>query len=75
MDELSQKRRQCDYITKTNMEAGFHLLCMSSGHQKFNAFKTKYGLYDSMAMPFDLTNAPATFQTDINRILLLGDLP
>jgi hypothetical protein len=44
------------------------------GHEKFTAFRTKFGLYEYMVMPFGLTNALATFQREINRILrqLLG---
>jgi hypothetical protein len=74
MDELSRKMRDCDFITKIDMKAGFHLMRMAMGHEKFMAFRTKFGLYEYMVMPFGLTNAPATFQREMNRILrpLLG---
>jgi len=50
------------------MKAGFHLLRMPIGHEKFTDFQTKFGLYQNMVMPFGLTNAPATFQRQIHRI-------
>ena len=33
------------------------------------AFKTRYGLYEYIVMLIGLTNAPATFQSIINRAL------
>jgi hypothetical protein len=74
MDELSRKMWDCDYISKIDMKTGFHLLRMATGHEKFIAFRTKFGLYEYMGMPFGLPNAPATFWREINRILrpLLG---
>jgi len=69
MDEVSRKMRDCYFITEINMKAGFHLMRMDMGHEKFTAFKTKFGLCEYMVMPFGLTKAPATFQREINRIL------
>jgi hypothetical protein len=74
MNELSRKMRDFDFITKIDMKAGFHLLRMAMRHEKFTAFRTKFGLFEYMVMPFGWTNARATFQREINRILrpLLG---
>ena len=33
------------------------------------AFRTRYGHYEYTVIPFDLTNAPATFQALINDML------
>src|SRR6266699_2764771 len=33
------------------------------------AFRTRYGLFESLVMPFGLTNAPVTFQAYINETL------
>lgn len=33
------------------------------------AFRTRYGLFECLVMPFSLTNAPASFQTLINTVL------
>jgi len=42
---------------------------MALGHEKYTAFRTKFGLFEYLVMPFGLTNAPATFQREVNRIL------
>jgi len=43
MDELSRKMRNCDHITKIEMKPAFHLVRMTMGHEKFKAFRTKFG--------------------------------
>lgn len=35
---------------------------MKEGQEKLTAFRTRFGLYGSLVMPFGLAGAPATFQ-------------
>ena len=42
---------------------------MKPGEEWKTAFRTRYGLFESMVMPFGLTNAPATCQEVINDAL------
>jgi len=69
MDELKQRINGANYITKLDFKSGFHLMRMALGHEKYTAFRTKFGLFEYLVMPFGLTNAPATFQREVNRIL------
>ena len=69
MDELKIRVDGANFITKVNLKAGFHLIRMALGHKKYMAFRTKFGLYEYVVIPFELTNTPATFQPEINRIL------
>jgi len=69
MDQLKQRLNGADFITKINFKAGFPLMRMALGHEKYTAFRTKFGLFEYLVMPFGLTNAPATFQREVNRIL------
>jgi len=74
MSELQGRINGATHMTRVDLKSRFHLLRMALGHEKYTAFHTKFGLYDYMVMPFGITNAPATFQREINRILrpLLG---
>jgi len=74
MEELSSRVRGATHITKIDLKSGFHLVRMALGHEKFTTFRTQFGLYEYLVMPFALCNAPATFQREIDRILrpLLG---
>ena len=60
---------ECFFITKINLKTGFQLTRMALGHEKFTAFRTKFGLYEYIVMQFGLSNASATFQREINRTL------
>jgi len=42
---------------------------MALEHEKYTAFRTKFGLFEYLVIPFGLTQALATFQRDVNRIL------
>jgi len=74
MEELPSRLRGATHITKVDLKSGLYLIGIALGHEKFTAFRTKFGLYEYIVMPFGLCNAPETIQGEINRILrpLLG---
>jgi hypothetical protein len=69
MQELQDRLKGANFITKVDLKSGFHLIRMLLGHEKFTAFRTKFGSFEYTVRPFGLTNAAATFQREINRIL------
>jgi hypothetical protein len=45
------------------------MIRIAEGKEWKTAFRTRYGLFESLVMPFGLTNAPASFQEFINDTL------
>jgi hypothetical protein len=54
------------FFTKIDIISAFNNVRMKEGHEKLTAFLTRFGLFESLVMPFGLTGAPATFQRFIN---------
>ncbi|KFG84296.1 hypothetical protein MANI_115950 [Metarhizium anisopliae] len=57
------------YYTKLDVIAAFNKLRLAEGHEWKTAFITRFGLFESLVMPFGLCNAPASFQHYINHTL------
>jgi hypothetical protein len=56
-------------FTKLDVITVFNQVRVTEGHEWLTAFITRYGLYESLVIPFGLQGAPATFQNYINDIL------
>ena len=57
------------YFSKVDIIAAFNNVRMKAGQEYLTAFRTRFGLYESLVMPFGLSGAPATFQRFINDTL------
>jgi hypothetical protein len=65
LNRLSKAR----YYTALDIRHAYNLVCMAEGEEWKTVFRTRYGPVKSLVMPFELTNAPATFQHLINEVL------
>ncbi|GBG69398.1 hypothetical protein CBR_g4091 [Chara braunii] len=67
IDDLLDKVQGCHY-NKIDLKSEYHQIAIRSEDQHKTAFQTRYGLYEFVAMPFGLSNAPGTFQHAMNQI-------
>ena len=57
-------------FTKFDLKDAYHRIRIKEGHEWKTAFRTRYGHFEYLVMPFGLANAPATFQSYINQALI-----
>ncbi|KAE8244356.1 hypothetical protein A4X13_0g6653 [Tilletia indica] len=69
IDQLLDSTRRARYFTKIDLRAAYNLLRVASGEEWKTAFRTHFGLYETLVMPFGLTNAPPVFQAFITDVL------
>ncbi|MBW0495208.1 hypothetical protein O181_034923 [Austropuccinia psidii MF-1] len=53
-------------FSNIEMHGAYNLLRIKEGDENLTAFRTKYGSFQYLVMPFALTNAPASFQNLLN---------
>lgn len=62
------------FFTKLDLVGAYQLLRIAPGHEHLTAFRTQYGMFESLVVRDGLRNAPATFQHFLNDVFrdLLG---
>jgi len=69
IEETLNQIRGCKYFTRLDLRACFNKIRIKEGDEWKTTFKTRYGLFEFLVIPFGLTNAPATAQRFMNDTL------
>ncbi|CCO35834.1 Retrotransposable element Tf2 155 kDa protein type 2 [Rhizoctonia solani AG-1 IB] len=67
-DDLMSKLQGAKLFNKLDLHWGYNNVRVKEGDKWKTAFRTKYGLFETLVMPFGLSGAPSAFQAMMNKV-------
>jgi hypothetical protein len=68
IDDLFNQMKGATVFSKINLRSGYHQLRIKEGDIQKNAFRTRFGHYKFVIVPFGLTNVPTVFMSLMNDV-------
>ena len=68
IDDLFNQLQGASWFSKIDLRSGYHQMRVWDEDIQNTLFRTPYGHYEFMEMPFGFTIAPAAFMDLINRV-------
>jgi len=68
IDDLMDQLHESSVFLKIDLRSGYHQILVKADDVQKTAFRSRYGHYEYVIMPFGVTNAPAVFMDYMNRI-------
>jgi hypothetical protein len=68
IDDTLDRLSRASVLSALDLTSGYHQLRIAPEDVPKSAFTTSMGLFEWLALPFGLSNAPATFRAAMNRI-------
>ena len=68
IESLLERLGHATVFTKLHLASSYHQIAMEETSFQKTAFRTNWGHFEFLVMPFGLCNAPATFQRLMNKV-------